>query len=73
MELPASFKHVTDIKEISKYGFVPTPALVINGTVVASGLSPSMKKVTEWITQAIASQAGICQNQNVKSDPAENR
>jgi hypothetical protein len=63
MELPASLEHVTDIKEISKYGFVQTPALVINGIVVASGPAPSVKKVTEWITQAVASQAGIPQTQ----------
>ncbi len=63
MELPASLEHVTDIKEISKYGFVPTPALVINGIVVASGPAPSVKKVTEWITQAVASQTGISQTE----------
>ena len=37
MALVASLEHVTDIKEIANYGFVGTPALVINGKVVASG------------------------------------
>lgn len=55
MSLVASLEHVTDIKEMANYGFVGTPALVINGKVVASGTVPSAKKVTEWLTQAVAS------------------
>ena len=57
MSLVASLEHVTDIKEIAKHGFVGTPALVINGKVVASGTMPTAKKVTEWLTQAVASEA----------------
>ncbi len=55
MALPASLEHVTDIKEISRYGFVRTPALVINGTVIASGIAPSVAKVKQWLTQALTS------------------
>jgi len=50
--LEASLEHVTDIKEMAKYGLVRTPALVINGTVVASGTVPTAKRVMEWLTQA---------------------
>lgn len=57
MGLGASLEHVTDIKEIAKYGFLRTPALVINGTVVASGAVPPAKRVMEWLTQAVASDA----------------
>jgi hypothetical protein len=57
MGLPASVEHVIDIKEIANYGFVGTPALVINGKVVASGTVPTAKKVTEWLTRTVASDA----------------
>ncbi len=57
MGLGASLEHVTDLKEIAKYGFLRTPALVINGTVVVSGTVPNAKKVLEWLTQAAAPDA----------------
>jgi small redox-active disulfide protein 2 len=52
MGLPASVEHVTDIKEIAKYGFVSTPALVINGTIVSKGTVPSSKKISQWVMEA---------------------
>jgi small redox-active disulfide protein 2 len=52
MGLPAPVEHVTDIKKIANYGLVRTPALVINGTVVASGTVPTAKRVMELLTQA---------------------
>ena len=55
MSLVASLEHVTDIKEIASYGFVASPALMINGKIVASGTVPSAKRVTEWLAQAVAS------------------
>ncbi len=55
MSLPASLEHVTDVNEISKYGLVRTPALVINGTVIASGMAPTAKKIKEWLNRAMAS------------------
>ncbi len=57
MRLGASLEHVTDIKEIAKYGFLRTPALMINGKVAASGTVPTAKRVMEWLTQAVASDA----------------
>ncbi len=57
MALAASLEHVTDIKEMANYGFVRTPALLINGKVVASGTVPSAKRVMEWLSQTVASAA----------------
>jgi small redox-active disulfide protein 2 len=47
--LPASFEHITDIKEMAKYGFVTPPALIINGKIVAKGVVPDAKKIKEWL------------------------
>ncbi len=52
MGIPASLEHVTDIKEMAKYGFVRTPALIINGMVVAKGTVPPVKKIKEWLIEA---------------------
>jgi small redox-active disulfide protein 2 len=52
MALPASLEHVTDVKEMAKYGYVRTPALVINEKVMAMGTVPSVKKIKEWLTEA---------------------
>jgi small redox-active disulfide protein 2 len=54
MNLPASLDHVTDIKEMAKYGFVQTPALVINDKIVARGTVPSEQKIKEWLAEAAA-------------------
>jgi small redox-active disulfide protein 2 len=56
MALPASVEHVTDIKEMARYGFIPTPALIINGKVVTKGTVPSVKKIKEWFAAANRSQ-----------------
>jgi len=52
MALPASVDHVTNIKEMAEYGFVSTPALVINEKIVASGTVPSLKKIKELLGTA---------------------
>ena len=49
MNLPASVEHVTEIKEIAKFGVVKTPALMINDKFVATGTVPSVKKVKELL------------------------
>jgi small redox-active disulfide protein 2 len=50
--LPASLEHVTDVKEMAKYGLVSTPALVINDKVVSRGTVPSVKKIKELLGKA---------------------
>jgi small redox-active disulfide protein 2 len=52
MGLGVSVEHVTDLKEIATYGFVRTPALVINGKIVAMGRVPSAKQIKDWLTTA---------------------
>ncbi|MCX5873192.1 MAG: thioredoxin family protein [Deltaproteobacteria bacterium] len=54
--LPASPEHITDVKEMAKYGFVSTPALIINGKIVAKGTVPNINKIKEWLKQARPSQ-----------------
>jgi small redox-active disulfide protein 2 len=47
----ADLEHVRDLKEIARYGFVATPALVINGRIAASGRVPQRAKIIEWIKE----------------------
>jgi small redox-active disulfide protein 2 len=48
----AGVEHVRDIKEISRYGVMGTPALIINGKVKSVGSVPPKKKLTEWLKDA---------------------
>ena len=52
--LAADLEHVTDIKAIAGYGVLGSPALLINGKVLAVGTVPSQKQLTDWIKQASA-------------------
>jgi small redox-active disulfide protein 2 len=52
--LPASFEHITDIKEMAQYGFVTPPALLINGKIVAKGVVPEARKIKEWLEAAVS-------------------
>ncbi len=51
MNLPADIEHVTDIKDIGRYGVMGTPALIINGKVVAVGAVPPKTKIKEWLSE----------------------
>ena len=46
--------HVTDVREIGKYGVMGTPALVINKKVVSVGSTPEKKKIRQWLEEATA-------------------
>ena len=50
--LPADLDHVRDIKEIACYGVMGSPALVINGKVVAVGRMPPKNQLKEWLKSA---------------------
>jgi len=50
--IKADLEHVTDIKSIAGYGALGSPALVINGKVVAVGSIPSKSKLKELLEQA---------------------
>jgi small redox-active disulfide protein 2 len=51
MALPASFEHITDLKEIAKLGIIQTPTLIINDRVVAKGVVPTAKKIKAWLIE----------------------
>lgn len=50
-DVDADLEHVKDLGEIGKYGPVATPALIINGKIVASGRVPQRAKIIEWIEE----------------------
>jgi small redox-active disulfide protein 2 len=52
LNLPADLEHVRDVKEIACYGVMGSPALVINGKVVAVGRVPSKSQLKEWLKTA---------------------
>lgn len=52
MNLPADIEHVTDALEISSYGVMGTPALIINGAVKSVGSIPAKVKLKSWLTEA---------------------
>jgi small redox-active disulfide protein 2 len=52
MGIAADLRHVTDIKEISRYGVMSSPALVINNKIVAIGGVPQKSEIRRWIIEA---------------------
>jgi len=54
MGLAAGVEHVTDIRQLVKYRIRGSPALVINGRVVAVGQVPERGKIKKWIAEAEA-------------------
>ena len=53
MNLPADLEHITDIKEIGKYGVMGMPALIVNGKVMCTGKVPTKKKLKEWLSEFV--------------------
>ena len=51
LDLVADVEHVTDLKEIGRYGVMGTPALVINNTVRSVGSVPPRNKLIEWLKE----------------------
>ena len=56
MNLAADLEHVTDIKEIGKYGVMGTPALIINDKVMSVGRVPLRAKIKEWLKAVLKDQ-----------------
>jgi len=50
----ATVEKVTDFAAIMPYGVLHTPALVINGKVVASGRVPAAPEIVTMLTTALA-------------------
>jgi len=46
-------RHVTDIKEIGKYGVTGTPALIINGEARSVGRVSPKAKIKEWLSEFV--------------------
>jgi hypothetical protein len=55
LNLPAGVDHVTDMKEIARYGIMGSPALLINGKAVAVGSVPPRDRIKKWLVEASAS------------------
>ena len=56
LNLTADFEHVRDLQEISRYGVMGMPVLIINGSVVASGSAPPKARLKIWIEKAASEQ-----------------
>lgn len=52
LKLAASVEHVTDLKEIARYGVMGTPALIIDRKVKAVGSVPPRRKIIQWLNEA---------------------
>jgi hypothetical protein len=52
MKIAADLRHVTDPKEIARFGVMGAPALVVNNKVVSVGEVPPKSKIREWIIDA---------------------
>ncbi|MFH1060369.1 MAG: thioredoxin family protein [Pseudomonadota bacterium] len=54
--LAGDVEHVRDIKQIAAFGVMGSPALVINGKVVAVGNVPPEASLKQWLSQAAQGQ-----------------
>jgi small redox-active disulfide protein 2 len=52
MKIAADLQHITDVKEIARYGVMGSPALVINNKVVSVGDVPPKSKIRQWIIES---------------------
>ncbi len=52
--IAADLRHVRDLKEIAQFGPLTTPALIINGRVMAAGRAPSRQQLKTIIQQAVS-------------------
>jgi len=52
MGLPGAVEHVTDVKEITRLGFISLPVLIINDEVKAVAASPSRTQLKHWLLEA---------------------
>ncbi|UCC38826.1 MAG: TM0996/MTH895 family glutaredoxin-like protein [Candidatus Aminicenantes bacterium] len=49
LNVAADVQKVKDLKEISSFGVLATPGLVINNKVKVQGRIPSLSEIKEWI------------------------
>lgn len=53
MKIAADLRHITDFKEIARYGVMGSPALVINNKVLSVGEVPPKSKIRQWIIETL--------------------
>jgi small redox-active disulfide protein 2 len=51
-KITADVEHVRELKEIASYGVIGSPALIIDGTVMAVGNMPPKSRLKEWLVKA---------------------
>jgi small redox-active disulfide protein 2 len=49
LEIEAEVVKIKDVKTISNYGVMITPALVVDGVVKVAGKVPKVEEIKEWI------------------------
>jgi hypothetical protein len=52
LNISADLEHVRDSAEISRFGMMAMPALVINGKVKATGKIPAKATLKTWLLEA---------------------
>jgi hypothetical protein len=52
LKMPAGVDHITDFKEIARYGVMGSPVLLINRKVVAVGSVPPRDRIKKWLLEA---------------------
>ena len=57
LNISAGLQHVRDPIEITNYGIMGSPGLIINGKFKAVGSVPTPKKLREWLLEAAKNQA----------------
>lgn len=50
--IAAELEHVRDLAEIARFGVMGSPALIIDGKVMAVGSVPSRERIKTWVVQA---------------------
>ncbi|MFO7807133.1 MAG: thioredoxin family protein, partial [Candidatus Moraniibacteriota bacterium] len=43
--------HITDIAEITQYGVMSTPAIVVHEEIKAAGRIPEIQEIKQWLKQ----------------------
>jgi hypothetical protein len=51
-KIPADIDHMTDLKEIGSYRVMGSPALIINGKLMAVGNMPPKSRLKAWLFEA---------------------
>ncbi|MBN2014028.1 MAG: TM0996/MTH895 family glutaredoxin-like protein [Candidatus Altiarchaeota archaeon] len=51
LDMKPEIEHVRDLNKIVEYGVMSTPALVIDGEVMASGRIPSVEEIKGWLKE----------------------